>query len=457
MRKSENNLSGAKNAAVNKIVLGAFILILWIASQFFQASLIPVYEAFDKAVDKFEGGYIIITAFWLIVNNAVRAILLYSGWFMLSDGLAERSGMKKIEWLLPLAAIPLCYFIVSFFHLPSVPHFGVPAFLTLLSVFVLQYISRDITNFVYKMIIQSLLVFSIQWLDLIPLLTDYGFGRGELSLVIKTTTVMMDKDYLLNTICGMSFAFNLCIALILTELFIGYEKRIAQLRVLRLRERELNKLRQEQTTARLYQEMQYLVHDLKRPLTTVLGLADIMAMSKDEATAKHAVTITLVAEKMNMMISEIRSPKSVHETTVSELIKYTMAQVRPLSWGSDVEVAVEDGVGERVIVVNLIRFSRALVNLLDNAHHAVIDVKSPKIFLKAAGGSDCAVISVEDNGPGFLPPQKDSASSWGSSGLGLPFVRNVVSDSGGTIRHEDLKSGGVLCEITIPVKRGETQ
>ena len=128
-----------------------------------------------------------------------------------------------------------------------------------------------------------------------------------------------------------------------------------------------------------------------------------------------------------------------------------------MSWGSDVEVAVEDGVGERVIVVNLIRFSRALVNLLDNAHHAVIDVKSPKIFLKAAGGSDCAVISVEDNGPGFLPPQKDSASSWGSSGLGLPFVRNVVSDSGGTIRHEDLKSGGVLCEITIPVKRGETQ
>ncbi|MFR5881070.1 MAG: hypothetical protein ACLUEQ_09825 [Cloacibacillus evryensis] len=91
----------------------------------------------------------------------------------------------------------------------------------------------------------------------------------------------MEKDYLLDVVCGLAFAFSALVAVLMTKLFVSYEKQLRQLQLLRQRERELSLMRTEQARLRLYQEMQYLVHDLKRPLTTVFGLADLLSISPD--------------------------------------------------------------------------------------------------------------------------------------------------------------------------------
>ena len=426
------------------------MLTAWLVSQTIQFTFIPVYLNMSRAVSLDEGGYIMLAAMWLILNNSIRAACLYGGWFLLAEGLSEIFQSKRAAWLLPPFAISLSYFGPSLLHFPSIPHFGVPAFIALASVCALLYISRDVTRAGYKFPILAFVVFSIQWLDLIPALTPFGFGWGELSLALKNVAALMAWSYLLDAVCGLAFCSSAMLSLLLARLFVSYEKQIRQLCVLRSRERELMRIRTEQARMRLYKEMQYLVHDLKRPLTTILGLADLMSMSKDAATASHSRVVLEAAERMDMMIDEIKNPDAVRVASVDETIRYTMAQVRVLPWGASVAVDVPDAVEEAEIMVNVIRFSRVLVNLLDNAHNAAASSDSPFVALRAARRDGWVTFVVDDNGPGFIEPDSGVRSSWGSSGLGLAFAREALSALGGRLTYEPRTGGGTSCTVWIP-------
>lgn len=444
----------AKNS-VKQILLGTGMLALWVVSGITIGSplwrtMAPVYRSMELAARENDGGFLVGAAVWLVVNNAARAMLLYDGWFLSAEGLAGVTGRPWAGLALPLFAVPGCYLVSAFFHLPWVPHFGVPALLSLFSVLALHFLSRDVSRSGSRLVVQSALVSSMQWLDLLPALTPYGFGWGEQSMAVKELAVLMGRQNLLNTLCGFWFAINVGAALLLAQLFISYEKQLSQLRLLRSRERELGALRHQQTRARVFEELQYLVHDLKRPLTAVIGLADLLTLSKDQATVNHGRTILAAAERMDRMISEIRSPDSVHNVTVAELLQYTLTQVRALSWGQLVTVEADAEVKTVVLRVNLIRLSRALVNLLDNAERATRASTVPVIRLSAVKRCGTVELSVQDNGPGFLRPDKGQLSSWGSSGLGLKFVAGVVAACGGKLTQNTYPSGGMQFSLTIP-------
>ena len=205
------------------------MLTAWLVSQTIQFTFIPVYLNMSRAVSLDEGGYIMLAAMWLVLNNSIRAACLYGGWFLLAEGLSEIFQSKRAAWLLPPFAISLSYFGPSLLHFPSIPHFGVPAFIALASVCALLYISRDVTRAGYKFPILAFVVFSIQWLDLIPALTPFGFGWGELSLALKNVAALMAWSYLLDAVCGLAFCSSAMLSLLLARLFVSYEKQIRQL------------------------------------------------------------------------------------------------------------------------------------------------------------------------------------------------------------------------------------
>ena len=434
----------------------AFMMVaLWLVSQSIQLTFIPVYSNLYLAVTINEGSFILISAMWLVLNNAVRVNLLYGGWFVFSDGLADVFDSKRVAWILPPIAITLSYFGISLLHFPSVPHFGVPALFAIISVWLLQYITRDVKRAGYKIAVQVAVVFSIQWLDLIPVLTPYGFGWGELSVAVKEASLLMEKDHLLNMVCGLAFVFSSLASLLLTKLFVSYEKQLRQLCLLRRRERELTRIRTDQARMRLYQEMQYLVHDLKRPLTTVLGLADLLSISSDQATASHGRAIMSAAEKLEQMIGEIKNPDCVREASVEEIVNYTMAQIRVLPWGNIVSVVIADESMKKSITLNVIRFSRVLVNLLDNARHATDGLGSPLVSLKVRAAWNEIFFIIEDNGVGFTETETGENSGWGSTGLGIAFVRKALEGFNGALKYEERTGGGVVCTVSVPTARTE--
>ncbi|MDO5116311.1 MAG: HAMP domain-containing sensor histidine kinase [Synergistaceae bacterium] len=443
-------IRGLECKTVSKCFFALILVTFWLVSQNIQFTFIPVYSNLTLSVTFNDGGFILIAAMWLVLNNTVRVNLLYSGWFLFSDGLSDIFDSKRIAWVLPPIAITFSYFGISLLHFPSVPHFGVPALFAIISVWLLQYITRDVKRAGYKIAVQAAVVFSIQWLDLIPVLTPYGFGWGELSVAVKEASKLMEKDHLLDMVCGLAFAFSSLASLLLTKLFVSYEKQLRQLHLLRQRERELTRIRTNQLRMRLYQEMQYLVHDLKRPLTTVLGLADLLSLSPDQATSNHGLAIMSAAEKLDQMIGEIKDPERVREASVKEVVDYAMAQVRALSWGSIVTIVIEDGALEKGLMLNVIRFSRVLVNLLENARHATEGLDVPLVSLRVCAERDDIFFVIEDNGAGFIETGPGENSGWGSTGLGIAFVRKALEGFSGVLKYEEREGGGVVCTVSLP-------
>ena len=431
-------------------VVGSVLLCLWGVNQIISQMTAPVFYNLSKAAVYYDGGYVLVASFWLVVINALRGVLLYNGWFLVSEGASVALKCPQLRLFLPVAGIPVCYLCANYFHLLLMPHFGVPAILTLSTVVILQILCHDVSRYFYKLLIQSLFILSTQWLDLIPILTPYGFGRGELSMAVKQMGLLFDDGSLLDAFSSLSFTFMFCVTLLLAALFVSYEKRIRQMHLLRLHEQELAHLKHHQARARLYQEMQYLVHDLKRPLTVVTGLADLLTMNPAKVVSEHARNILTAAEKMNQMISEIRNPDAARSVSVDELLGYTLSQIRPLCWGKYVVLVCADNVKDRKVHVNLIRLSRALVNLLENAWHATERSSLPKIRLRAKADDRGVFLTVEDNGPGFLQPEEGTSSSWGSSGLGLAFVKDAVKAGNGSFSLHNMFDGGVRCVLRLP-------
>ncbi len=439
----------------NRVTFGALMVVAWLITQLDPRLFVFVCSAIDQAVTLYDSGCLMLAAIKLVAVNAFRAVLLYNGWFLLAEGFALGLKRPAIAWALPLVALPASYVAAQYLHPASLFHFGVPALLSLAGIGAIRILSHGVSQPVYRLAVQSALVASLQWLDLIPLLTPYGFGWGELSMAVKGLSELMDFQRLLNTFCGVCFILNGFMALLLTEVFVGYEKRIAQLRLLRTRERELNHLRHQQLQARFFQEVQFLVHDLKRPLTVVVGLADLLGLSKDPATVSHSRAILSAAEQIDQMISEIRDPSRMRRLTVEELLLFTLAQVRPMAWGKLVTLDLEPSLAGLSLRGNLIRLSRALVNLLDNAHNATGGRQNPLIRIGAHRRGNGVALTVEDNGPGFILPRNSQGSSWGSTGLGLAFVRSAVQAASGTFAQEERPGGGLCCRIWIPLSGQE--
>ena len=424
--------------------LGIVLLVLWGFSQNDERPVSGVFRFLDLAVERNDSGYLLGAMALLVAINAVKALFLYEGWLLVGSSVASFSGRPRLERVIPLVAVPLCYQIVTWLDLPSIPHFGMPAVLGLSGVVLIQYLTRDVSRWGRQALVLGILLLSLQWLDVIPLFTAYGFGWGELSMAVKTTASLMETESILNMAGLVSFLGLFAAALVTTELFISYEKQLAQLRRLRRQERELSALRERQLAGRVTGEIQRLVHDLKRPLTTVTGLADVLAATlPQEGARRHAAMILDAAATMDQMISEILSPQARRPVTAGALVDYAVSQLRPLPWGESIAV----------VDVNVVRLSRALDNLLDNGHRAAGEPAS--LLLSARRRGEELVLAVDDDGPGMENLPRPHRSGWGSTGLGLPFVEEVVREHGGRLEYgRSRRLRGASVTISLPLRKG---
>ena len=78
----------------------------------------------------------------------------------------------------------------------------------------IQYFTRDVSRWSNKAMALGLMLFSFQWLDVVPALTSYGFGWGELSAVLKNIAVISGKARVLNVMAMVSFGGVFALSLI---------------------------------------------------------------------------------------------------------------------------------------------------------------------------------------------------------------------------------------------------
>ncbi|MDI9370903.1 MAG: HAMP domain-containing histidine kinase [Synergistaceae bacterium] len=444
-------------AAVEKhFFAGLFFLGVWVIFHNLPAK--PLLRIIDDLPRTMDGGDLLAAASMLVAMNSTRAIALYLGWFIIGNALgAIRRSLSFLSWLVPVTAIPAAYFISALPGEGVKLHFGFPAVLSVTSVLVIRRLTRGIADWGYKAIALALFVFSFQWLDVIPALTSWGAGWGELSMAVKTAACLMEREYLLNRACGAAFLGLFFSGVITTQLMVNYGARLKSLALLRDREKKMAQFREESLQTRSFVEMQQLVHDLKRPLTTIMGLADVIASGKGLDNAeKHCAVIVEAGRSMEEMISEILHEDSRHTVTLDDLMRYVLSQVSPFDWRETVNLVADGEALSGRVEANVVRLSRAIVNLLDNAHRANGLSGGKRIELRVSDFQDRVEIYVDDEGPGFgtageapLTDDWRSFSRWGSTGLGLRYVTMVVNNHGGLFRTEDPPGGGGRAVIVL--------
>ena len=102
---------------------------------------------------------------------------------------------------------------------------------------------------------------------------------------------------------------------------------------------------------------------------------------------------------------------------------------------------------------------QVLINLLQNAEQALVEVTNPKVSINASlNKRGHVVIDVEDNGPGiddelskkiFVPFFSTKPEG---SGIGLSLSRQIIRNHGGHITLESDNSKGTSFRIMLPVE-----
>lgn len=212
-----------------------------------------------------------------------------------------------------------------------------------------------------------------------------------------------------------------------------------------------------------------LSHDLRTPLTVLIGLADVLALGTPPLSAQQLKTAESIQDEARRMSALV--------TNLLDMARIESGEVKPnLQWQPLEEVvgaalhATQLMMKSHEIVLRiprdlpLVRFDsmlieRVLANLLENA--SKYTPAGTRITLSAEVLDERLSVSVADEGPGlpkgreeilfekFSRGERESATP--GVGLGLPICRAIIEAHGGRITGRNRPGGGAVFTFTLPL------
>jgi signal transduction histidine kinase len=225
------------------------------------------------------------------------------------------------------------------------------------------------------------------------------------------------------------------------------------------------KLLKVQRLAVLGQVTGAVAHELHAPL---IAIREALAALKEIATESGSDLEKPVA-RMERSIERC-------ERMSSDLLEYTSArELQPTSFGFDqwlgevlarqrvsgpVKLSIELRAGNAVASFDPDRIRRVVIDLVENACQALSELPSyyeRRVVVRTGIAPGMVVLTVADTGPGIAPENLErifdplfSTKSFGT-GLGLPIVKQIVDQHGGTIRIDSELAHGTRVRISLPL------
>ena len=212
-----------------------------------------------------------------------------------------------------------------------------------------------------------------------------------------------------------------------------------------------------------------LSHDLRTPLTLLVGLSETLTRSKPALPAAQlqmAAGLHSEAQRMSALVSNLLDMARLQSGEVKLRLEW---QVVEEAVGTALRLCAAQ-LSEHIVTTSiapdfpLLRFDavlleRVLCNLLENA--AKYTATGSRIDVGAALRATSATLTIADDGPGvvrgreeemfekFTRGERESTSS--GVGLGLAICRAIVEAHGGTISYARSNLGGAAFIITLPL------
>ncbi len=213
-------------------------------------------------------------------------------------------------------------------------------------------------------------------------------------------------------------------------------------------------------------------HELRSPLTSVQGFAELLMLERDSLTPRQVDTVEIILDNcrhlvrlLNDLLDLARSDAgrlaiTPKPTEVAPLIDDAVRTMRAQTEGANQTLSEQIEPRLPLIDVEADRIRQILVNLLTNAHEYSPEGASIEVTARVIGAE--VEIAVTDNGPGIPESQLEHiferftrgdaglTQRVGGTGLGLAISKSLVELHGGTIAVESTPGVGSTFGFRLP-------
>lgn len=206
-------------------------------------------------------------------------------------------------------------------------------------------------------------------------------------------------------------------------------------------------------------------HEIRSPLSSILGLINLARMSGPDKQIEYFEHIEKSVNRLDEFIHDIvdysrnaRMGLDIEEIDFNTMISNILEDISHTENFEAIKCDVEYSLKGKVFN-DPKRLKIVLSNIITNAfkHHDPDAVEEPYVFIKVGGNKKAAEIIVKDNGPGiekkhlsnvFKMFYRATTRSEGS-GLGLYIVEETLSKLHGTIDIKSKRGKGSTFKITL--------
>ncbi len=216
--------------------------------------------------------------------------------------------------------------------------------------------------------------------------------------------------------------------------------------------------------------VQTLTHEVKSPLSAIRGAAELLQEPMPDADrARFAANIVREAQRIQelvdrmMELTALESRRSLEATTrvgLRPLLLELAASARPTAEARGLHIVVTDAPDDATVEADAFLLQRAMANLIDNA-----------LDFSPAGGTvtlgllrrrRAVDLTVRDHGPGIPDYAEDKVfekfyslarplTHKKSTGLGLPFVKEIAELHEGRVTLRNASDGGAVATLSLPL------
>ena len=213
-----------------------------------------------------------------------------------------------------------------------------------------------------------------------------------------------------------------------------------------------------------------VAHELNNPLNNIglfvgnaVDLIELAVAEKGQIVRELRHAMQQVG-KATEIISHLRTfgraaPVSREPISLRQVIERALSLMGEQLRLRQIEVTVDLGPQELVVIGNAIQLEQVFINLLTNARDAVVDAPRRAICISGGVGAGAAVITFADTGTGIPPgleqrifdPFFTTKEVGKGTGLGLSITYGIIKEHGGTISVVSAPGAGATFLIDLPL------
>ena len=214
------------------------------------------------------------------------------------------------------------------------------------------------------------------------------------------------------------------------------------------------------------QLIQETAHEIRTPIQSILGFAEVMLSNKNLDIGHIDDLIKIIiknAKKIKLLTDNILEAARIdsnlltlnmEEFDLVELVKDLLQDLKNQIRNKKINLILKCKEDSILIVADKLRLNQVFLNILNNAINIV--QKGEIIVSLERQDDNTVLVRITDEGPGIPSNIKDkvftkfvTGSKFGT-GLGLYICKNIIKKHGGKIWAENNKKKGANFNFTIP-------